>query len=100
MDTDKPKYIKKKIPKSVRNDVWDEHIGKKYGIGTCYVCGQEIRASHFECGHIIAESKGGKSTIDNLRPVCERCNKSVGTMNMDEFKNKYYAKPQKCCIIL
>ena len=43
----------------------------------------------FECGHVVSEKNGGKPTIDNLRPICSFCNKSVGTMNMEEFKKKY-----------
>jgi hypothetical protein len=83
---------KKKIPKNVRNLVWDTHIGEEFGIGKCYVCEKKINSKDFDCGHIIAESKGGDMSIDNLRPVCRCCNNSVGTMNMDDFKKIYFKK--------
>ena len=32
----------------------------------------------FQSGHNIPESKGGALTIDNLYPLCARCNTSMG----------------------
>jgi 5-methylcytosine-specific restriction endonuclease McrA len=81
---------KKSIPKIIKNLVWDTYIGEQYGIGKCYVCERKINAKDFECGHIIAESKGGDAIVENLRPVCRCCNGSVGSMNMDEFKKIYF----------
>jgi hypothetical protein len=82
--------LKKKIPKTVKNLVWDTYIGQDNGTGKCYVCVRKIDSKDFECGHIIAECKGGDMSIDNLRPVCRCCNGSVGSMNMDEFKKIYF----------
>ena len=31
----------------------------------------------FNPGHIIPESKGGPTTIENLMPICSRCNLSM-----------------------
>ena len=31
------------------------------------------------------EKNGGLTNIDNLRPVCSTCNKSMGTKNMVDF---------------
>jgi hypothetical protein len=84
------KYKKKTIPKTIKNKVWDKYIGKEKGIGDCYVCSGEIDSKNFECGHIVAESKGGKQTLENLRAICSCCNKSIGTMNMDVFKLEYF----------
>ena len=50
---------------------------------------EKLTPFEFECGHIIAESKGGKTNISNLRAVCTKCNRSVGAQNMDEYKEKY-----------
>jgi len=78
------------IPKAVKSKVWDLYIGKQNGIGKCQCCKtRDIEALHFECGHIISEAHGGKVKIDNLRPICSQCNRSMGTMNMDEFIQKY-----------
>jgi uncharacterized Zn-finger protein len=94
IDSSKNKVQNKKvsIPKVIRNLVWDTHIGEDNGSGPCYVCTKKINSKDFECGHIIAESKGGTTDIENLRPVCRTCNGSIGSKNMDEFKKKYFNK--------
>lgn len=84
---------KKAIPKALKASVWVTYVGKEVGMTKCPCCGtDEITQLNFECGHIIAESNGGSTTIDNLRPVCGKCNKSMGVMNMDEFTNTYFPK--------
>lgn len=44
---------------------------------------------HFECGHILADSKGGMPTVENLRCICSVCNKSIGSTDMNKFKKEY-----------
>lgn len=51
----------------------------------CYVCMTPITITTFEAGHIISHSNGGTNKVENLRPVCNKCNKCVGTKNMDEY---------------
>ena len=86
----KPKKTKRKtIPKKVRIMVWNKYIGKEKGIGDCYCCGEEIHSMDFHVGHIVAVANGGSDKIDNLRPICSCCNKSMGTENMDVFKERY-----------
>ena len=80
---------KNNIPKTIKSMVWNKYIGKEKGIGECYVCNEDVDSKHFELGHIFAKSKGGEDTVDNLRPVCSLCNKSIGTKDMDEFKKQY-----------
>ena len=56
-------------------------------------CSTEIISiSNFECGHIKSEKDGGEVNIDNLRPICGNCNKSIGTKNMDDFMTQYKIK--------
>lgn len=88
---------KKTIPKTLKNMVWDKYIGREKGIGKCNCCNNEIDAKHFECGHVISEATGGSTYIDNLRPICSLCNKSMGIQNMDEFKTKYLQSRQPKC---
>lgn len=81
---------KKFIPHSLKIKVWNRWIGKDVGSTTCPCCEvNEITQMNFNCGHIQAESKGGDQSVDNLKPVCQSCNSSMGTQNMDDFKNKY-----------
>lgn len=93
LDT-KPKYRKQKIPANIRNTVWDTYIGEEFKNGQCFCCGCNISFSIFECGHIIPESKKGKRTVTNLRPICGLCNRSIGTDQMDEFMEEHGYK--KC----
>lgn len=85
----KNKTKKQHIPKKLKNMIWDKYVGKEKGVGLCYCCSEEIDSKNFEAGHIIPEAKGGPTNVDNLRPICSCCNKSMGTQNMDEFKQKY-----------
>jgi 5-methylcytosine-specific restriction endonuclease McrA len=85
--------MRKSIPKTLKNDVWDKYISRKKGIGQCYCCKKTIDSKNFECGHVLAVAKGGKTILQNLRPICGVCNKSMGTENLQQFKKKYYTKP-------
>ena len=86
-------YKKKAIPKSLKKLTWDKWIGKDVGTAKCLCCNhQEIRQIEFHCGHVIAERNGGHTVVENLRPVCAQCNLSMGTMNMSDFRKKYFAK--------
>ena len=83
----KPKPKRITIPKSVKDQLWDNIFTSKAGEGICYVCSKTINSKKFDCGHIIAVSNGGSNDISNLKPICSSCNKSIGTKNMEEFKN-------------
>jgi len=93
----KTKYKKKPIPKAVKTAVWNKYIGEKYGTSKCFTgCKSTISCNNHECGHIIAEVNGGEINIDNLRPICSCCNKSMGSQNMNEFIKKHGLKSKKC----
>ena len=83
------KNTRRSIPKILKNMIWDTNIGEEKGIGKCYCCAQKINSKHFEAGHIIAVKNGGQNTLKNLKPICGCCNKSMGTMNMELFKETY-----------
>ena len=83
------------IPKGVRESVWNRYIGKNKMEGKCHVCPRTIRITNFEVGHNRAVSKGGSDRISNLRPICRKCNSSMGTMSIEVYKRKYYSKPKK-----
>lgn len=87
---DKPKKkTKEKIPATVKNSLWRTYF-KENIVGICQCCKKEqISVKNFDCGHIISEKNGGSVSIDNLKPICRLCNSSMGTMNMQEFINKY-----------
>jgi len=77
---------REKIPATIRNIVFKTHVINN----KCYCCKiEDISLANFECGHIIAVKDGGENNIDNLRPICGNCNKSMGAKNMYEFMLKY-----------
>ena len=94
----KIKHVKKKkIPKALKDLVWNKYYSKQKG--NCVCCGiNEISISTYEAGHIIAESKGGKTDINNLAPVCSTCNKSMGIKNMKEFMKDNFGRDFNCVV--
>ena len=79
--------MKGKIPGALREQVWRTWIGRKFE-HKCLVtwCENIITVFNFETGHNIPESKGGSLNIDNLRPICAKCNRSMGdNYTIDEF---------------
>ena len=86
---------RRNIPKGVRLDVWNKYVGKDKLEGKCHVCDMTIRITNFEVGHNKAVVKGGSDKITNLRPICRKCNLSMGTMSIEVYKRKYYSKPKK-----
>jgi 5-methylcytosine-specific restriction endonuclease McrA len=80
---------RKNIPKPVKNQLWRKHFGDKLK-GSCYCCKIELDALEgWEAGHIQAAARGGSDKVENLRPICSTCNKSMGTDNMDDFMARY-----------
>jgi len=81
---------KEKIPQAVRSKVWTTYINENDANGECYVgCGTKIRLDKFECGHVLSEFNQGKATIENLRPICTACNRSIGSRNMKQFVKEH-----------
>lgn len=84
---------KKVISKKLREEVWLKHFGKIFS-SKCPIqwCTREISVFSFEVGHNIPESKGGRTTIDNLIPICGDCNRSMGDrFTIDEFSKQFAA---------
>ena len=72
-------YKKAKIPVALREQVWISRMGRRFE-GKCCVdwCNNIITVFDFQSGHNVPESRGGKTTIENLIPICSRCNLSMG----------------------
>lgn len=73
-------YKKKHIPQALREQVWINRCGEAFG-RKCLTtwCNNKITVFDFHCGHNIPEVKGGKTTVDNLVPICTRCNLSMSS---------------------
>ena len=73
------KNKKKNISKKLKEEVWIKHFGETFS-AKCPIswCSHKITVFCFEAGHNIPESKGGRTAIDNLIPICGECNRSMG----------------------
>ena len=90
----KPKPKRKAtIPKALREQVWLRTMHKTFEAKCPVVwCANTINVFDFQCGHNIPESKGGKTTLDNLIPLCGRCNVSMGDRyTIDEWNAQFQA---------
>ena len=84
---------KTQIPKALREQVWLHTMTRRFE-GKCPVqwCSNTITVFDFQCGHNIPESKGGRTTLDNLIPLCGRCNVSMGDRyTIDEWNAQFSA---------
>ena len=64
-----PAYIKAVIPASLRTSVFERDAYR------CIACGGHLDLT---CDHIVPESKGGPTTIENLQTMCRSCNSKKG----------------------
>jgi 5-methylcytosine-specific restriction endonuclease McrA len=77
-----PQHVSKKanIPKALREQVWIQNVGNHFE-HKCLVewCQNKMNVFDFHVGHNIPESRGGSTNITNLKPICARCNLSMGS---------------------
>lgn len=91
---DKKKYTKTKVNKEftrqnskssiddLRDVVWYTWCVTS---AVCFTCNQEITKDSWECSHILAASKGGAYTLQNLRPLCSTCNGRMKARHMYRY---------------
>lgn len=79
------------INKKKRRAVWDKR-NPNLGEGQCFVCNRadDFDYDTFECGHIVACYWGGDTSVQNLEPICKKCNLDMGVQNLLEYKNIHY----------
>jgi len=81
---EKPK--RKKFNKVQREQIWKHYIGDNMN-GKCYCCSRDISFTTYEIGHVHPVVLGGDDEIENVRVICGLCNRSMGTTNLEDFKN-------------
>jgi 5-methylcytosine-specific restriction endonuclease McrA len=84
---------KQKIPKALREQVWITRVGPKFDT-KCKIgwCTNKMNVFDYQCGHNVPESKGGATTLDNLVPICSRCNVSMGNQyTINQWNAKFAA---------
>ena len=79
--------MKEKISKELKKEVW-KHINKDKSEVVCPCCNiYKIYSENFDCGHMTAEACGGQATLNNLIPICHKCNISMGITEYHIFKD-------------
>lgn len=83
---------KAKIPAKIRAAVLarDNHICRACGFG-----GSANFAPFLDCDHIVAESRGGENTVDNLQCLCKACNGAKGDRFDRHFKVRASTQPEE-----
>ena len=56
------------IPRKVKREAFKKNNGK------CVICNEKADS----LDHIIPFSKGGRETIENMQPMCKKCNSKKG----------------------
>lgn len=91
--------VKASIPRALREQVWINYAGKVFQ-RRCLVpwCSNMMTVFDFHVGHDKPESKGGATELKNLRPICSRCNLSMGSQYSINEWGKLSAKlPRSWC---
>ena len=90
-----PPYVKAKIPAALREEVWRHWMGEAFKAKCCVTwCTNHVTAFDFAVGHNVPEAKGGSLDLSNLRPICSRCNSSMGAnYTIDEWNRLAAAPP-------
>lgn len=77
----------KRPSKRLKTLVWEKKFTLDVGRAKCPCCQENfITQFDFECAHIRAFSKGGKTILSNLSPCCRPCNASCGQKGLWDFK--------------
>jgi hypothetical protein len=81
-----PSSNKNTISSTMKRLVWNINIGEEIGKSKCLCCKTtDITQMSFHCGHVVANAKGGETIVSNLKPICQNCNSSMRTQNMNDF---------------
>ena len=83
---------KAKISAKVRATILsrDNHICRACGFG-----GSANFAAFLDCDHIVAESNGGKNTVDNLQCLCKACNGAKASRFDRQFTVRAATQPEE-----
>lgn len=96
-ETDTIGYIdpRKPIPLKLKNAVWKKWFDNN-DQGQCFCCNNEIykkakdKLKTVNYGHVKSHHDGGDLTEENMRCVCFKCNQTMKTENLFEWKSRMY----------
>ena len=84
------------ISKELQKQIWEKEYGANTS-GKCviYGCDNILNtnvSNSWQCGHIISHNNGGSTTLDNLRPLCTPCNRTMSDTNWNEYETQLKRK--------
>lgn len=87
----KKKVQKQNITSYLRNKVWEKEFSNSE-VESCPIkfCNNKLFKSKkggWQAGHLISEKNGGELKINNLRPICSECNRSMGIKNWIDYES-------------
>ena len=87
------KTAKDTISNNLKEQVWTTYFGQQQK-KQCPIenCKRFINCKAFSTGHIISEANKGKTELNNLYPICSRCNSSMGSKNWIDYDKISYNK--------
>jgi hypothetical protein len=81
------------IPRQTRNFCEERVFGNSMEC-PCPCCETNTifrdRSNGYHMGHIVAHALGGHSTVDNLIPICSKCNLNMDVENMFNYQERCY----------
>lgn len=85
---------RKQFSQAERDKVWRKQFKTAYE-GICPICKEHpILRLNFEMGHKISLFNGGDNELTNIKPICQRCNRQMGKMDIKVYKDTYWP-PEK-----
>jgi hypothetical protein len=84
-----------RITPATQAKVWKKRFGFR-STGICVCCHQRtIHRDDFVCGHRRASASGGSNDVSNLEPICGRCNRKMGTHDLEPWCKKFREELKK-----
>jgi 5-methylcytosine-specific restriction endonuclease McrA len=84
---------RKSFSKKDVETVWETYLGNT-SEEICPLCGENRiifnDRSTWEMSHIQAHAKKGSCDLSNIRPLCFKCNRSMGSMHLRQFMIERY----------
>ena len=76
-----------KLRRAVREQVWLLECGQVYA-RSCPVhfCSNVMTVFDFHVAHRRALASGGDNSLENLVPLCSRCNHCMATQSLEEWE--------------
>jgi hypothetical protein len=85
---DKKHCQNKKITSRMKTNVWRKRFNTMDN-NPCPICCNTISWDTFHCGHIVSRFYNGVTDVNNLEPICQKCNLDMGVENLHDYCDRY-----------